>query len=367
MLELLDTTLREGEQCYGVFFSLETKVSLALLLDELGVDFIEAGHPAAAPSLREAAAAIARLDLRARAIGHARMLSEEIRLVRAAGLTWVGLFSGINAFSRERYGCSRKRIFERIATAVCHAKDIGLSVKFTCEDASRTDLGELVELYERLRELGADRMSYADTVGTDTPAKLETFARRLGSSVGFPDLHFHFHDDRGLAFANAQKAAALGARCIDASIQGVGERMGLVPLEKALGLRPDGGSDLFARTSALRRASALVASSIDQRRFEQRRFAHKSGVHIHGVCRDPRSYEAGEPAADDEQRLIILSKLIGRAGLCALLARCGFQATESVVERLLMTVKHEDRMELAEKDEIERFFERCGVNRQVAC
>lgn len=370
-MELLDTTLREGEQCYGVFFSVETKVRLARLLDEVGVDFIEAGHPAAAPSIRQAVAAIATLGLRAQLIGHARMDRKEIRLVRDLGLSWVGLFSGINAASLERYGLSRAAAFERISRSVRYAKDIGLSVRFTCEDASRTGPAELAELYERLRELGVDRLSYADTVGTDTPERLEQLAHALGGHTPFSALHFHFHDDRGSAFANAVKAVELGARCIDASILGLGERMGIVSLEEMIASH-DGRKGCFggkdrSRDGSLKKAIELVGSSIDPHRFDQRQFAHKSGMHIHGILRDPVHYEHTDPDLVGGHRLIVLSKLIGRSGLRALLSQHGFTADEDGLTRLLRRIKAEDLLELSSEREINNYFAGCSECMPAVC
>lgn len=359
-LELLDTTLREGEQCYGVFFSVETKRRLAHLLDEIGVDFIEAGHPAAAPSIRQASKAIARLDLKAIRIAHARLDRDEIRLVRDLGFPWVGLFSGINAISLRRYGLSRRTAFERISRSVGYAKETGLLVRFTCEDASRTDPSDLAELYQRLQALGVDRMSYADTVGTDTPELLEKLCRNLGAAVPFESLHFHFHDDRGMARANAMKAIELGARCIDTSVLGLGERMGLVRLED-MAFRPErracSPKSKSRRETALISAEKLVGSSIDPGRFCMRRFAHKSGIHIHGILHDPRQYEHEDPSLAGCQRLIVLSKLIGRSGLRKLVSKYGFPADGPGLDRLLARIKSEDRLELADPGEIMRYFQ----------
>ena len=369
-VELLDTTLREGEQCYGVFFPFETKVRLAHLLDLAGVDFIEVGHPAVAPSLRHACAEIAQLGLRAKLIAHARLDRDEMRLVRDLGFRWVGLFSGINAISLERYGLSRRSAFERICRSVMFAKEIGLSVRFTCEDASRTDPGDLVDLYGLLRELGTDRMSYADTVGTDTPERLEKLSQRLGRTVPFGALHFHFHDDRGTSFANAKKAIELGAQCIDASILGLGERMGIVRLEDMISGgrcgRSGAGAEASGANRALKTAKSLVASSIDYRHFGERRFAHKSGIHIHGILRDVRQYEHADPVLLGSQRLIVLSKLIGRSGLRMFLSRHGFSADEAGLDRLLQRIKSEDRLELTDPQEITRYFEACPDCRRTA-
>jgi isopropylmalate/homocitrate/citramalate synthase len=371
-LELLDTTLREGEQCYGVFFPVETKIRLAHLLDEVGVDFIEAGHPAAAPSIRQAVAEIARLDLRAERIAHARLNRDEIKLVSDLGVRWVGLFSGINSMSRARYGLTRRAAFERIVCMIKYAKEIGLLVRFTCEDASRTGAADLVELYGWMKELGVDRISYADTVGADTPERLEQLFHELAGTIPFEALHFHFHDDRGMALANAGKAVELGARCIDTSLLGIGERKGLVRLEDMI-CRPERGAasscaDL-RRDAALASARELVQSSIDLGRFNLRHYAHKSGIHIHGILRDPRQYEPEDPSMKNGRRLIVLSKLIGRSGLRLLIARYGFHADDAGLDALLSRIKSDDRLELANPNDIVRYFQECSecFSPQASC
>jgi isopropylmalate/homocitrate/citramalate synthase len=358
-MELLDTTLREGEQCYGVFFPIETKKRIARLLDALRVDFIEVGHPAAAPSIRKAVSELAGLELRSRLIGHARLDRDEILLIRDLGLQWVGLFAGINSASLARYGLTREAVYRRISDSVRYAKDSGLHVRFTCEDASRSHPDELAELYIRLRELGADRLSYADTVGTDTPERIEQLHQVIRAAIPFSDLHFHFHNDRGRALENAMKARELGAQCIDASIMGIGERSGLLSTEDAVvRLRPPGPSGSTEKELALlEEAKDLVAASINMRHFARRRFAHKSGIHIHGVLRDPAHYEAQDPERTGEQRTIVLSKLIGRAGLRRMLSWAGIEATDGVLEKLLDMVKSDEFLELTDTREIIRYLE----------
>jgi len=355
-MEILDTTLREGEQCYGVFFPIETKKRLACLLDEMGVDFIEVGHPAAAPSIQQAVIEIAALPLSARLVAHARLDTNEIRLVRELGLAWVGLFSGINTLSLKRYGLTRRAVYERISASVLYAKELGLSVRFTCEDASRTDRNELAELYGHLLEMGTDRLSYADTVGMDTSDSIASLQRSLAGVLPFRALHFHFHNDLGRAYTNAVKAIGLGAQCIDASILGIGERTGLVALEDLLALMKNGasGPEMIGRYCAepLKLAQNLVSESINHRHFAQRAFAHKSGLHIHGILQDPVHYESVDPALSGHHRSIVLSKLMGRAGLRSVLARFGFEDNDSNLMRILERIKSEEFLELAEVQEI---------------
>jgi 2-isopropylmalate synthase len=356
-MEILDTTLREGEQCYGVFFPVETKKRLACLLDEIGVDFIEVGHPAAAPSIRQAVVEITALPLRARLIAHARLDSDEIRTVRELGLAWIGLFSGINALSLKRYGLTRRAVYERISASIQYAKEIGLSVRFTCEDASRTNPNELAELYGHLQELGTDRLSYADTVGIDTPARIANLQKGLSGVLSFDALHFHFHNDLGRAFDNAVSAIRLGAQCIDASILGIGERAGLVAIEDLLAWLENGASRTDQYAEPLKLARELISDSINHRHFKQRAFAHKSGLHIHGILQDPVHYEPVDPALSGHHRFIVLSKLMGRAGLRNVLSRFGMDNNDGNLIRILDQIKSEEFLELADVQEIGAYLE----------
>ncbi len=361
--EILDTTLREGEQCFGVFFPIETKKRLAILLDEIGVDFIEVGHPAVAPSIQQAASEIARLNLQPRLVGHARLDRDEIRLVRELGLPWVGLFSGISEWSLKRYGLSKQAVYERAGEAVQYAKGIGLQVKFTCEDASRADVHDVVDFYEHLHSLGADRLSYADTLGILTPHAVARIRSAIEGRMPFSMLHFHFHNDFGRAFDNAVAAAEGGARCIDASILGIGERMGLVSLENVLALL-HGKNNTEYTTSSLEEAAGLVRSCINQDHYKNRRFAHKSGIHINGTIKDPENYEPFEPGSAGSKRIFVLSKLIGRSGLRTILSRNGFHYAEEELASLLREIKSEDLLELAGPEEIKRYFTERGLERQ---
>lgn len=356
--EILDTTLREGEQCYGVFFPVEIKKRIAILLDEIGVDFIEVGHPAAAPSIRHAVSDIAKLNLRARLIGHARLDKDEISLVRELGLQWVGLFCGINEKSRKKYGLSKPAIYKRTDDAVGYAKKLGLCIKFTCEDASRTEFKDLAAFYEHLASLGVDRLSYADTVGIVRPDDLEKIHSRINDRVPFSSLHFHFHNDSGFAWKSAVRAIQYGAQSMDASILGIGERTGLVSLESIFSLlRGD-------KAGLLREAERLVSSCINQEHYKNRRFAHKSGIHINGILKDPANYEAAHPCGTGGERLLVLSKLIGGSGLRTILARHGFHYSEQDAASLLQQIKSDDKLELAGQEEITRYFSEMGLRRQ---
>ncbi len=363
-IEILDTTLREGEQCYGVFFPVEAKKGIALLLNEIGVDFIEVGHPAAAPSIREAISEIVKLELRSRLIAHARLDKDEIGLVKVLGLQWVGLFCGINARSQKRYGLSRQEVFKKAGDAVSYAKALGLSVKFGCEDASRTEAHDLAEFYSFLTTQGADRLSYADTLGALRPRDVVKLHSRINDQVPFSRLHFHLHNDLGFAYENAVKAIEYGSQCIDVSVSGIGERMGLVSLERVSARLCRRGMRSFP-AAPIQKLADLVQSCINHDRFQNRRFAHKSGIHINGVIKDTANYELADPDEAGRDRLFVLSKMIGRTGLRMMLSRHGFRSDERDLEALLQKVKADQTLELAEPEEITRFFLERGLERQV--
>ncbi|HYA85878.1 MAG TPA: hypothetical protein VEI57_02280 [Nitrospirota bacterium] len=369
-IEVLDTTLREGEQCYGVFFPIDVKKKIALLLDEIGVSFIEVGHPAAAPSIGQAISEIVKLKLRSRLIAHARLDNDEIRLVHDLGLRWVGLFSGISERSQRKYRLTRQALYHKVEKAVSCAKALGLFVKFTCEDASRTSIPDLIEFYSHLASLGVERMSYADTLGMLRPSDLERTKRLFDGKIPFHELHFHFHDDFGYAYRNALKAIECGARCIDATLLGIGERMGLVSLERILATlnrsSRKGGSVTSYNVDAVGEAVALVDSCINYEHFRDRRFAHKSGIHINGIIKDASHYEPIDPERHGFERLVVLSKFIGKSGLCMLLSRCGFKHDERNLRLMLEQIKSDDNLELADLEEIRRYFIGKGLEPQTA-
>jgi isopropylmalate/homocitrate/citramalate synthase len=368
-IEILDTTLREGEQCYGIFFPIEIKKQLALVLNKIGVNFIEVGHPAAAPSIKEAVSEIVKLNLQSKIIAHARLCNDEIRLVKDLGLRWVGLFCGINDRSQRKYNATKQAILKKVDNAVSCAKALGLSIKFTCEDASRTEITDLVEFYGHLAALGVERLSYADTIGIMRPHDIERLRTLISPRLPFDLLHFHFHNDFGFANRNAIKAMECGARCIDTSVLGIGERMGLVSLEFILSVlnRKNDTDDKAGNNNDASAGEAvkLVESCINYEHFKNRQFAHKSGIHIHGIIKDSANYEPTAPGFNGPRRVLVLSKLIGRSGLQLLLSRCGFKNDGKNLQFMLEQVKSEDTLELSDLEDIRMYFIGKGVEKQA--
>ncbi|KJJ85877.1 trans-homoaconitate synthase [Candidatus Omnitrophus magneticus] len=230
MIEILDSTLREGEQSRDVSFSLEQKIELASLLDEFGVDFIEVGHPVVSEQIRDDVHEICSIGLRANVITHARAKIEDVKAAKDCSAKWVGIFIGVNDMSlRYKYNVTMAQVHERIRSSIGFAKDKEMNVRLTIEDATRTELNTLLEAIHIAISSGADRISIADTVGVATPIKFYNLIKRLKDEIETP-LHVHCHNDLGMASANAIAAYEAGINLIDVSINGLGERTGIASL-----------------------------------------------------------------------------------------------------------------------------------------
>ena len=229
-IEILDSTLREGEQTPGVSFTIKQKVTIAKHLDAFGVDFIELGHPAVSPDVYTAVERLNDLDLKAKKMAHGRASKSDINDAAAIGVEWMGMFFGTSPLSlKHKFNVSKKEALEQIQTTVKYGKDKGLKVRFTAEDASRTGFDFLVQVGKSVQESGADRYSLADTVGCLTPTKTKELVSRIITELDIP-IHVHCHNDFGMATANALSALEAGAQCVDVAVNGLGERCGLPPV-----------------------------------------------------------------------------------------------------------------------------------------
>lgn len=325
-VEILDTTLREGEQSRGVFFTLKQKITIAEKLDEFGVDYIELGHPVVSKSIFKAVATIANIGLKAQTFAHARANKTDILAAKRCSTKWVGIFSGINKYSlRYRLHLNKQEAINNIIDSIKYAKDIGLKVRFTCEDASRTDRNELIYLYTEAVRAGADRISVADTVGILTPSQTSELISDIRKNIS-ADIHVHFHNDFGLAIANALAAYESNARVIDVTINGIGERAGIVSLvEVCMALNQLYGIKnawCFKKLPELSRiVSCFTKSPLEYSRpiVGRNAFSHKSGIHCAAVLEQPKSYEPFSAEFLGRERSIVISKLSGNNSLKSVL------------------------------------------------
>ncbi len=359
-IEICDVTLRDGEQTPGVSFTRDEKMAIALMLDEIGVEVIEAGFPVVSPAEKDCVAAIARGGLDARVCCLARALRPDIEAALDCDVDIVSIFIATSDLHiRHKYRKSREDVLDDALDMVELASDHGVEVRFAAEDASRTDPAFLIEMYNRGAECGAGLLSFADTVGCLTPLEMHAVVSRI--LAGAPHrLCIHCHDDLGFASANTITAAAAGAYQLHTTVNGIGERAGNAALEQVLvALRKKGGVDRYD-LSKLQEISGLVArlSGVypDQVRpiIGENAFAHESGIHIAAILEDPLTYEYIPPELVGGERRFVLGKHTGRRALEHIASAYGFDLSDDEVRWVLGQIK-----QLSEG--------KCSVTREVLC
>lgn len=298
---VIDTTLREGTQTPGVRLGVAQSVEIALAIRDLGIDMIECGHPRVGEAERRRVSAVVEACDGVPVLAHARARREDIDAVAETGAQWVGIFVGVNAISAGARLRAPQPVHDLIREAVAHARALGLAVRFTVEDASRTSWAELIAAFKVARTAGAERLCFADTVGTLLPWEVNERIRRLRQELDEVDLEVHFHDDRGLADANSLCAVRAGATWVSSSVNGVGERCGITDTVLLLTNLAAEGWRMPADGIAMQRASALVSAhtraTVDARRpvVGRHAFTHTAKLHREAVERDISTYSWIEP------------------------------------------------------------------------
>jgi len=345
-IEILDSTLREGEQTPGVSFSINEKVALAKRLDAFGVDFIELGHPAVSPDVYEAVEALNDLDLNGKKMADGRASKSDINDVVAIGVGWMGFFFGTSPLSlKHKFNVTKSEALNRIETAVKYGKDNGLKLRFTAEDASRTDIDFLIQVGQLVQLAGADRFSLADTVGCLTPAKTKELVNCIVCELDIP-VHIHCHNDFGMATANALSALEVGAQCVDVAVNGLGERCGLPPLAEVVTslvnlYKVNGDWDLgmIPELTELVTSFSKLESTDNQPIVGKNAFSHKAGLHVKAVVKDPKSYEAISPESLNRKRTLVIDKYTGRAAIENKFKSLGFAYKKHDVTAVLNMIK----------------------------
>jgi len=344
-IEICDVTLRDGEQTPGVSFSCEEKVDIATLLDEIGIEVIEAGFPAVSANEKQCVKTIANLGLDARICGFSRAREQDIQTAIDCDVDMVSIFIPTSELHvRLKFKKPREQVLEDALKMIDFARDHGVQVRFAAEDASRTDLPFLKEVYLRAAEHGALLLSFADTVGFLIPSEMHRIMTDLVASVNRP-FCAHCHNDMGCAVANTITAAEAGAFQLHTTVNGIGERAGNASLEELLvALRMKKGIDRYD-LSRLTELSHMVEkySGVPLPRNKpvtgELAFSHESGIHIAAILEDPASYEYFPPDMVGSERKFILGKHTGKKALEFVMASIGCELTDRQVCRVLDLVK----------------------------
>ena len=315
---IFDTTLRDGEQTPGVALTTDEKIQIAQKLNNLGVDKIEVGFPAASHGEIESAKRIKERDLDSTLVGLARSLKDDIDAVLDADLEYVDTFIGTSQLHRDyKLKMDKEKIIETSVSAVEYAKDHALTVEFSAEDATRTERDFLFEVFTEVVSAGADFIDVPDTVGILTPVLTRELITDIKNNFTAP-ISVHFHNDFGLATANTLTAIECGANQAHVTINGLGERTGNCSLEElVMTLKSAYGIDLGLDTTRLYSLSNLVGRltgikmPVNKPIVGDNAFAHESGIHVHGILNNSSTYEPISPEMVGHSRRIVLGKHTG--------------------------------------------------------
>ncbi|ALU11866.1 2-isopropylmalate synthase [Ignicoccus islandicus DSM 13165] len=349
-LRLLDATLREGEQTPGVSFTIDQKIDIAKKLDELGVHMIEAGHPAVAPDVKEAVSRIAAMkrdgEIRAEIVAHSRAVKSDIDVAADVEPDRIAIFYGVSDIHlKSKHRKSREEALQIIGEMVEYAKSYGVKVRFTAEDASRADVEYLEEVVRTARDAGADRVSLADTVGVLTPWTAKRFFEHMVQRVPNVEYDIHVHNDLGMAVATAFGAVMGGATVVHVTVNGLGERVGIVPLQTfAVAVKVHFDVDLvnlsklMEITRMVERYSGLEVP-YNAPVIGDYAFIHKAGVHVAGILADPRTYEAFPPELIGRSRDYVIDKYTGKKAVKAKLEKLGIRLSDDELLKVLEEIK----------------------------
>ena len=355
---IFDTTLRDGEQSPGASMNLAEKLQVAKALKELGVDIIEAGFPIASPGDFESVETIAREVQGPIIAGLARCTPTDIdragQALRDCPRPRIHVFLATSAIHREfKLKMAKEEIVRRAVEGVKRARDLCEDVEFSPEDAARTEPEFVAEVVERVIEAGASTVNIPDTVGYAVPSQYANLIRYLKQNVSNIDravISVHCHDDLGMAVANSLAAVLEGARQIECTINGLGERAGNCALEEVvMALRTR--NDFFKLTTGINtrklyptsRLVSHVTGIVVQRNkaiVGQNAFSHESGIHQDGMLKERSTYEIMNPEDVGIPRTeLVLGKHSGRHALRQRISDLGFHLNDEQLQRVFDSFK----------------------------
>ncbi|WP_135533620.1 MULTISPECIES: (R)-citramalate synthase [Halostella] len=342
-VQLLDTTLRDGEQAPGISLTPDEKAEIAAALDRADVSVIEAGSACTGEGERRTIQRVTDLGLDARITSFARGVRNDIDLAIDCGVDGVNLV--VPASDRHietKVDTTHDEVVRDTVDLVEYAKDHGLWVEVIGEDGSRADLDFLERLMDAALDAGADRVCYADTVGHAGPERAVEAISRL-SELG--PVSTHTHDDLGLGVTNALASVAAGADLIHATVNGLGERAGNVALEEvaialdhSYDIETVDTTQLYDLGQTVARATG-VQTAPNKAVTGANAFTHESGIHTDGTLKDDQMYEPYPPEKVGRERRIVLGKHTGRAGARAALDEHGVDVSDEELTEVVQRVK----------------------------
>ncbi len=352
-VRIFDTTLRDGEQTPGVSVSSNQKIDIAIKLDELGVDAIEAGFPIVSHGEVTAIKSIVRQGLNADICGLARSVQKDIDTAIICDLKYIHTFIATSDIHMQyKLKMTKEQVLERAIWAVDYAKKHGMKVEFSAEDATRSDREFLLKVFKAAIDAGADRIDIPDTVGYSTPQYIKKLVEDVMLvTEGKIPISMHCHDDFGLAVANSLAGVGAGAQCAHVTINGLGERAGNASLEEfVMALHCLYNKKTNIRSELLYETSKFVSNAMgiivqpNKAIIGENAFGHESGIHTHGIINNPLTYEPISPELVGRKRWLQAGKHAGTHGIRSMLEDFGIDPTDEQLQQIV-----EDQKNMADK------------------
>ena len=332
----------------GVSLPVNFKIQIAKQLDKLGVDVIEAGFPAASKGEFEAVKEISNLGLDAKICALARMVKSDIDCAIKADVDMVHIFIPTSKIQVEHtIKKSREEIIDISVECVEYVKSHGVECMFSAMDATRTEMDYLKKIYKAVEEAGVDIVNVPDTVGIATPFKFYEMIKELKEWLNVP-IDVHCHNDFGLAVANTYAAVLAGADEVQVTVNGIGERAGNASLAEVVmilhaleGIKTNIRTEYLVETSRLVERLTGVKMPPNTPIVGENAFSHESGIHAHGVLKDPKTFEPGviTPEMVGHRRRIVIGKHAGRHQIKKILEDAGYVVDEESLSKIFEKVK----------------------------
>jgi len=348
---IFDTTMRDGEQSPGASMSLEEKIQIARVFDELGVDIIEAGFPIASPGDFEAVSEVSKILKNSIPAGLSRASKKDIdachEALKAAPRFRIHTFISTSPLHmKHKLNKTSEQVLDAIKESVTYARNFTDDVEWSCEDGTRTDMDYMCKTVELAINCGAKTINIPDTVGYTTPSEYVKIITTLKNKVPNIDkaiLSVHCHNDLGLAVANSLAGVEAGARQVECTINGIGERAGNAALEEiVMAIRTR--NDLMPystgiKTELLSKASKIVSNATFPVQFNKaivgkNAFAHEAGIHQDGMLKNRETYEIMTPESVGVKKTsLVMGKHSGRHAFKEKLNDLGYaDVTDDVIQ-----------------------------------
>ena len=384
-VQIFDTTLRDGEQVPGCKLDTKQKLVIAERLDILGVNVIEAGFPVSSPGDFNSVSEIAKIVKNATVCGLTRAVKNDIKVAAEAlkNAKKPRIHTGIGTSDSHiqfKFNSTREKVIERAIAAVSYAKSFVNDVEFYAEDAGRTDNEFLAKVCEEVIKAGATVLNIPDTTGYCLPEEYGAKMKYLRENVkGIENviLSCHCHNDLGMATANSIAGVINGARQIECTINGIGERAGNTALEEVvmvlkqhpyLNLHTDINTKLLYDTSILVRESMGMPVQPNKAVVGANAFAHSSGIHQDGVIKNRETYEIMNPEdVGVTESAIVLTARSGRAALAYRAKKIGYELTKIQLDSAYTSfLKYADKQKEIKDDDIHTIMKEVNKISKIA-